>query len=230
MEEFVEAYKKALLYIIELNLAGTPLVEGYACILLSRILTPFCTGFVDLQSPTGAGINGVVYDFNGDVYPCDEARMLAKMGDRRFYLGSVNRDSYLDIFTSPVLQELIEVSCVETLPGCHSCPLQPYCGSDPCYYAIQGNLVGHRPSSDFCMKHKAIINSVGTHHGMTREFRMCSGRGSPTGRWPKSGVKRRARIKRHALGHNPPVYGGGQHQDLGLAQGQAGGFSGGFPG
>jgi uncharacterized protein len=158
MEEFVEAYKKALLYIIELNLAGTPLVEGYASILLSRILTPFCTGFVDLQSPTGAGINGVVYDYNGDVYPSDEARMLAKMGDRRFYMGNVNRDSYLDIFTSPVLRELIEVSCVETLPGCHSCPLQPYCGADPVRnYAIQGNLVGHRPTSDFCMKHKAIL-------------------------------------------------------------------------
>ncbi len=158
MEEFVEAYKKALLYIIELNLKGTPLVEGYAAILLSRILTPFCTGFVDLQSPTGAGINGVVYDYNGDVYPSDEARMLAKMGDRRFYLGNVNRNSYLDIFASPVLRELIEVSCVETLPGCHSCPLQPFCGADPVRnYAIQGNLVGHRPSSDFCMKHKAII-------------------------------------------------------------------------
>jgi uncharacterized protein len=158
MEEFVEAYKKALLYIIELNLAGKPLLEGFACILLGRILTPFATGFVDLQSPTGAGINGVVYDYNGDVFPSDEARMLAKMGDRRFYLGNVNRDAYLDIFTSPVLQELIEVSCVETLPGCHSCPLQPYCGADPVRnYAIQGDLVGHRPSSDFCMKHKAII-------------------------------------------------------------------------
>jgi His-Xaa-Ser system radical SAM maturase HxsB len=158
MEDFVEACKKALFHIIELNLAGIPLVEGYACILLSRILTPFATGFVDLQSPIGAGINGVIYDYNGDVYPCDEARMLAKMGDRRFYLGNVNRDSYLDIFTSPVLQELIEVSCVETLPGCHSCPLQPFCGSDPVRnYAIQGNLVGHRPTSDFCMKHKAII-------------------------------------------------------------------------
>src|SRR4030043_28772 len=108
MEDFVEAYKKALLYIIELNLAGTPLVEGFASILLSRILTPFSTGFVDLQSPTGAGINGIIYDYNGDVYPCDEARMLAKMGDRRFYLGNVNGDSYLDIFTSPVLRDLIK--------------------------------------------------------------------------------------------------------------------------
>ena len=158
MEEFVAAYKEALRYIIQLNLTGTPLVEGYACILLSRILTPFSTGFVDLQSPTGAGINGVIYDFNGDVYPCDEGRMLAKMGDRRFYMGNVNRDSFLDIFSSPVLRELIEVSCVETLPGCHSCALQTYCGSDPVRnYALQGDLVGHRPSSDFCHKHLEII-------------------------------------------------------------------------
>jgi His-Xaa-Ser system radical SAM maturase HxsB len=158
MAEFVEAYQHALLYIIELNLKGIPLVENYATILLSRILTPFSTGFVDLQSPTGAGIAGVIYDYNGDVYPSDEGRMLAKMGDRRFYLGNVHRDSYLDIFTSPVLRELIEVSCVETLPGCHSCALQTYCGADPVRnYAVQGNLAGHRPTSDFCLKHQAII-------------------------------------------------------------------------
>ncbi|MEW6386398.1 MAG: His-Xaa-Ser system radical SAM maturase HxsB [Thermodesulfobacteriota bacterium] len=158
MEEFIEAYKKALLYIIELNLKGQPLVENYATILLSRILTPFSTGFVDLQSPTGAGISGVIYDYNGDVYPSDEGRMLAKMGDRRFYLGNVHRDSYVDIFTSPVLKELIEVSCVETLPGCHSCALQTYCGADPVRnYAVQGHLAGHRPTSDFCFKHRAII-------------------------------------------------------------------------
>ena len=154
---FVEAYKKALLYIIELNLQGIPLVEDFATILLSRILTPFATGFVDLQSPTGAGIAGVVYDFNGNVYPCDEARMLAKMGDPRFYMGNVNRDTYGQIFTSPVMHELVNASCVETLPGCHSCVLQMYCGADPIRnYALQGDLVGHRPTSDFCEKHKAV--------------------------------------------------------------------------
>jgi len=158
MEDFVAAYKKALLYIIELNLSGRPLVENFATILLSRILTPFSTGFVDLQSPTGAGISGVVYDYNGDVYPCDEARMLAKMGDRRFFMGNVHEHAYLEIFRSPVLQELIRVSCVETLPGCHSCVLNTYCGADPVRnYTVQGNLVGHRPTSDFCFKHKAII-------------------------------------------------------------------------
>lgn len=158
MAEFIEAYKQALRYIIGLNLKGIPLVEDFATILLSRILTPFSTGFVDLQSPTGAGIAGVVYNFNGDVYPCDEGRMLAQMGDRRFYMGNVNRDSYIDIFTSPVMQEIVGQSCVETLPGCHACALQMYCGADPIRnYAMQGNLVGHRPTSDFCEKHKAIL-------------------------------------------------------------------------
>ncbi len=159
MDDFLEAYKDALLYIVKLNLSGIALMEGFATILLSRILTPFSTGFVDLQSPTGAGINGVIYDYNGDVFPCDEARMLAKMGDRRFFMGNVNQDSFLDIFQSPILQELIASSCVETLPGCHSCAFQTYCGADPVRnYALQGNLIGHRPTSDFCQKHKAILS------------------------------------------------------------------------
>jgi radical SAM protein with 4Fe4S-binding SPASM domain len=158
MDDFLQAYKDALLYIVKLNLSGIPLMEGFATLLLSRILTPFSTGFVDLQSPTGAGISGVIYDYNGDVFPCDEARMLAKMGDRRFFMGNVNQDSYLKIFRSPILQELITLSCVETLPGCHSCAFQIYCGADPVRnYAVQGELVGHRPTSDFCQKHKAII-------------------------------------------------------------------------
>lgn len=158
IEEFIEAYKKALLYIIELNLRGRYLVEDFATILLSRILTPFSTGFVDLQSPSGAGLAGVVYDYNGNVYPSDEARMLAKMGDPRFCMGNVHHHSYLELFTSPVLQELVNSSCVETLPGCATCPLQIYCGADPIRnYAVQGDLIGHRPTSEFCRKHRAIL-------------------------------------------------------------------------
>ena len=158
IEEFIEAYKEALLFLIELNLKGTYLEEIYTSILLTRILTPFSTGFVDLQSPSGAGINAVIYDYNGDVYPADEARMLAKMGDRRFYMGNVNNDPYLKIFESQVLKELVKFSCVETIPGCHSCAFQMYCGSDPIRnYTYQKNLKTHQPTSEFCTKHREII-------------------------------------------------------------------------
>ena len=44
---------------IELNKQGEFFVEDYARIILTKILTPFSTGYVDLQSPSGA-INNVI--------------------------------------------------------------------------------------------------------------------------------------------------------------------------
>jgi His-Xaa-Ser system radical SAM maturase HxsB len=158
IEDFVDAYKKVLPYIIDLNLKGMRIEECFTSLLLTRILTPFSTGFVDLQSPSGAGISGAVYDYNGDVYPADEGRMLAKMGDRTFFMGNVNRDPYARVFNSNFLRDLISKSCLETLPGCHSCVFQAYCGSDPIRnYAIQGTMIGHRPTSGFCFMHKEIF-------------------------------------------------------------------------
>lgn len=158
VSEFLEAYKKALEYIITLNIGGKRFVEYYATILLSRILTPFSTGFVDLQSPSGAGICGAVYNFNGDVYPTDESRMLAMMGDQKFRMGNVNTDSHAKIFLSPILRQLVAKSCLETMPGCYACAFQVFCGADPIRnYTLQGDIVGHRPTSDFCIRNKSII-------------------------------------------------------------------------
>lgn len=161
VEEFVDAYKDALDYIIEVNLNGRRFVDYYTTLLLTRILTPFSTGFVDLQSPSGAGISGVIYDYDGDVYPADEARMLARTGDRTFRLGSVYEDSYMDIFSGDKLHEITSSSCVETLPGCAWCAYQLYCGGDPIRsYVESGDTIGHRPTSDFCKKNSAIFDHL----------------------------------------------------------------------
>ena len=53
--EFVRFYQQALERVIEVNRRGVRLVEVYARILLAKMLTPFATGYVDLQSPAGAG-------------------------------------------------------------------------------------------------------------------------------------------------------------------------------
>ena len=60
VEDFIANYKEGLDYIIELNKQGTFFVEGFAALLLKRMLTPFATGFVDLQSPAGVGIAGAI--------------------------------------------------------------------------------------------------------------------------------------------------------------------------
>lgn len=159
VEEFVEAYKSTLSYIIDLNLSGTPFRESYATLLLQRILTPFPTGFVDLQSPSGAGISGVIYDFNGEVYPADEGRMLARMGDKRFLMGNVLKNSYNEIFNGSIIHEIVNKSCVEALPACATCAYQLYCGADPIrYYVESGSIEGKRPESGFCRKNKAIFD------------------------------------------------------------------------
>jgi len=159
--DFVDFYKRALRHIVELNRDGTRFLEVYAQILLRRMLTPFATGYVDLQSPTGAGTGAVVYNYDGDVYASDEARMLAEMGDRSFRLGNVYRNSYQEIFGGAVVRGLLEASCVETLPGCADCAFAPYCGADPVFHwATQGDPIGHRPTSAFCTKNMALIRHL----------------------------------------------------------------------
>jgi radical SAM protein with 4Fe4S-binding SPASM domain len=129
--------------------------------LLTRILTPFSTGYVDLQSPAGAGIGVAVYNYDGDVYASDESRMLAEMGDKEFRLGNVHTDSYEKIFGGPLLRTIVSSSCVESLPGCADCAFQSFCGADPIFnYAAQGDIVGHRPTSEFHKKNFAIISHL----------------------------------------------------------------------
>ena len=93
-KEWLKFYFEGLRYIVELNKRGTPFIESYAAMILTKMLTPFETGYVDLMSPAGIGIAAVVYNYDGDVYASDESRMLAEMGDKTFCMGNVHEHSY----------------------------------------------------------------------------------------------------------------------------------------
>jgi His-Xaa-Ser system radical SAM maturase HxsB len=161
MTDFVEFYRKALAEIIEVNRRGTRLTEVFAQILLRKILTPFAVGYVDLQSPTGAVTGCVVYNYDGDVYASDEARMLAEMKDQSFKLGNVHRNTYEEMFAGPVARALVESSCAETLPGCADCAFVPFCGGDPIFHwATQGDPIGNKPTSAFCQKNMSVIGHL----------------------------------------------------------------------
>ena len=159
-EEFTEAYKDALDYIIKLNKKGVNFIECYTTLFLSRILTPFSTGFVDLQSPSGAGISGVIYNYDGKIYPADEARMLARMGDDYFCMGTVD-DSYDKVFNGKIIKDIVKNSCVETMPVCSECVYQQYCGADVIRnYLETKDLMGYRLQSGFCRKNKLILDHI----------------------------------------------------------------------
>ena len=160
-KDFLTYYKQALMYIIEINKNGVYFPEAYASLLFKRIMTPFSTGFVDLQSPSGAGIAGAIYYYNGDVYPSDEARMLAARNNEMFKMGNVKTDNYKKIFYGDVIKRLVKESCVECMPGCSTCVFNQYCGADPIrYYSESGKLEGKRYNSDFFFFFKGIINII----------------------------------------------------------------------
>lgn len=154
---FIDFYKKAFEHILELNKQGTYFVEEFAAIILRKILTPYCTGFVDLQSPAGVINSVLIYNYDGGVYCSDESRMLAEFNDYTFRLGSVN-DSYEDLVFGKKAKEIANVWANEALAGCSDCAIKQYCGADPVRnYSTQGDMYGNRATSLLCRKNKAII-------------------------------------------------------------------------
>ncbi|WP_276803495.1 His-Xaa-Ser system radical SAM maturase HxsB [Odoribacter laneus] len=159
-QHFVEFYKTALDYIIEINKSGNIFVEEFTAIILRKILTPFCCGFVDLQSPAGIINNVIVYNYDGYIYASDESRMLAEYNDYTFRLGHV-RDKYTDIFYGEKAQQLAQIWATEVIAGCSDCAFQTYCGADPVRnYSMQGDTYGYRSTSLLCKKHKVIIKHI----------------------------------------------------------------------
>ncbi|MGH7745226.1 MAG: His-Xaa-Ser system radical SAM maturase HxsB [Candidatus Dormibacteria bacterium] len=160
-DTWLDFYFEGLDYIIELNRAGHPFVEHYASLILTKMLTPFDTGYVDLRSPAGIGIGAIVYNYDGDVYASDEARMLAEMGDTTFRLGNVHLNSWEELMTSEALLDPLERSFAGSVPMCSDCAFEPYCGADPVFHhATQNDVVGHKPTSRFCTRNMAVFRHL----------------------------------------------------------------------
>lgn len=158
-EEFLDFYKKVLDYIIERNKQGTLIMERFTKFFLWKILTPTDPNMLELRSPCGAGIGQLAYNYNGDVYTCDEGRMVSMMGDESFKLGNVFQNTYEELVSSPVVRTLCTASCLEGLPGCSDCAYLPYCGTCPIYnYIEQGNIFPQMPKNERCKMNQGILD------------------------------------------------------------------------
>lgn len=160
IDEFMQFYSNALQYIIDLNLRGVHIEESYTALLLKLILTPFSHNYVDLRSPSGAGLGALVYNYDGLVYVSDEARMLAEMNDQSFCAGHVSTP-YNDLLQSEAMRAVLSAGVAESLPGCAECAFLPFCGADPIHaYASQRDPIGHRPTSNFCSKQTFLFETI----------------------------------------------------------------------
>ena len=160
-DAWLNFYKSGLDHILEINRRGRRFVEFYSSVLLTKMLTPFTPGFVDLVSPAGIGIGAMIYNYDGDVYASDEGRMLAEMGDKKFRLGNLLSNSYEEVVYADPLLDALEESFAASAPMCAECAFEPFCGADPVYhYATQKDFVGRKPDSDFCHRHMAMCRHL----------------------------------------------------------------------
>ena len=167
-DEFLDFYKKALAYIVQKNKEGHDILERFAAIFLTKMLTPFDPNFLDIRSPCGAAIGQVAYNYDGKIYTCDEGRMVAQMGDDAFEIGTVGESSYRDVMEHDTVKAIAVASCLDGLPDCVDCAYKPYCGTCPVYnYTEQGNIFQQARTNEKCRTHKSVMDHLFTllHQG-----------------------------------------------------------------
>lgn len=157
--DFLAFYHNILNYIIEINKKGTRMREMHAMIFLRKILFQSSDNYMELRSPCGATVGQVAYYYDGNIYTCDEGRMIAEMGDNSFCLGNVDTHSYNDLIKCESCKAVCKASILENLPGCSDCVYLPYCGTCPATtYALENSLLSRTNNNYRCRTYKGILD------------------------------------------------------------------------
>lgn len=159
VEEYLAFYRRLLERVLELDRRGVPMRERGMGILLAKVLRGADPGFTDLRSPCGAAVGQLAYNHDGDVYTCDEGRMLAEEGDRLFRLGNVHETPYAEAVRHPTAKACQVASHLEDQPLCSRCAYRPFCGVCPAYnYAAQDTIWGRMGTSDRCAVYQGLFD------------------------------------------------------------------------
>lgn len=122
-----DIYGKFIDRLVEHNSrTGHVIEEFYLTHCLRRLLQPGHDGHVDLRNPSLPATDYIVIDFDGRLYPSDEARMLSRIGHVDFSVGNIS-----DGLDHTKIATLSASALNNFDPDCIHCPYQPFCGSDP---------------------------------------------------------------------------------------------------
>lgn len=121
-------YKRFIDELINFNAKrDNPIEEFYLSICLKRCLAGGTNQHVDLRNPNMYGIDYIVVDYDGLIYPTDEARMLSRSRVIDLSVGHVASGFERD---HPTLAALNSECANNFDPDCIHCAFQPACGVD----------------------------------------------------------------------------------------------------
>lgn len=157
-DEYLAFYREVIDELIQINQNERFMKEDHSSILISRIEGKF-VNYMELRSPCGASIGQLAYYADGDIFTCDEGRMLHEMGDHTFRLGNVFTSSYSDIINNGVCRTVCASSILETIPNCCDCVYQPYCGTCPVVnYAKSQDIIEKSPRGYRCKIYSGMLD------------------------------------------------------------------------
>lgn len=156
LSAWYEYHTKFIHHLIARNWTQRDIVleETYFSLLLRRIFRPGEDRHVDLRNPNPIGVDYVVVDYDGRVYPTDEARMLTRAGVIDLAIGDVATG-----WDTDTRRALDAVSTNIGDPACDACTYQPYCGRDLVDdIARYGRVDVPRAETEFCRRHMHLFD------------------------------------------------------------------------
>lgn len=149
-------YERFVFELIERNWTDRRRVleETYLSIVLRRIFRPGSERHVDLRNPNPIGLDYIVVDHDGTIYPTDEARMLTRSGVIDLSIGNIS-----DGWDTEKRRQLNDHASNQFDPDCSRCAYQPFCGRDVIDdIARYGSIARPRHETDFCRKHMHLFD------------------------------------------------------------------------
>lgn len=167
-DAFMAFYRRALDRILRWNDRGFPIREVHASLVLNKLVSSFDAGYVDLQSPNAAGSAVLVYNYDGHVYPSDEARMLAEAGDTSFRMGLIGTP-LAALTASTAAQRIAHEGSSDTDPDCRACAFKHHCAPSPVDAASASVPSRQTADTEHCRRSKALFGEMLHRLAMARE-------------------------------------------------------------
>lgn len=154
---FLETYDLVFEYLKSSWCDGHYPVERRTYLALAKLFTDRDTDYADFGSPCGMIHSQLLFNYNGDIYTCDEGRDFSE-----FKVGNVKETPYDTVLAGTKSRYLKSMS-IPNDPECLTCAYRPFCSSCPVYIrATNGELKAQFAGSDGCKFTKYIYDKVVT--------------------------------------------------------------------
>lgn len=156
-ENWINAYISALEYIEQQNsISDNKIIETGLAIHLKRIFSDNAFDYVDFRNPNNMGVDYLVVNYDGTIFPTDEARMLFRTGIVDLSIGSL-----IDGLDKGKISKLNSRASNFGDKDCDQCAYQIFCGVDNVdKLSRHGTLDVNTVDTFFCKTHMATFDFV----------------------------------------------------------------------